>query len=176
MSAYLHYPLNLFCVKSLFLFLFSHVQLFTTPCNVACLAFLSMGFSRQEYWSGLPFPSPGDLLNPGIEPKSPAFQVDSLLLSHQGRSSRRYYSLLNTPTLQEVMWMAWTSMQSINWWIIQSIFNFKLYSNKAHGCKVNTWPLEALFPRLITVQLVNCSEDNPIDCLNNWNTRNYIVF
>ena len=43
-----------------------------------------MGFSRQEYWSGLLFPSPGDLPNPGIEPGSPALQVDSLPLSHQG--------------------------------------------------------------------------------------------
>ena len=43
-----------------------------------------MGFSRQEYWSGLPFPSPGDLPNPGIEPASPALQVDSLPLSYQG--------------------------------------------------------------------------------------------
>ena len=40
-------------------------------------ASLSMGFSRQEYWSGMPFPSPGDLLNPGIEPESPALQPDS---------------------------------------------------------------------------------------------------
>ena len=49
-----------------------------TPWTVACQALLSMGFSRQEYWSGLPFPSPGDLPNPGIKPRSPAFQVDSL--------------------------------------------------------------------------------------------------
>ena len=48
----------------------SHVQLFATPWTVACQAPLSMGFSRQEYWSGLPFTSPGDLPNPGIEPKS----------------------------------------------------------------------------------------------------------
>ena len=41
---------------------------------------LSMGFSRQEYWRGLPFPSPGDLPDPGIEPMSPALQVNSLLL------------------------------------------------------------------------------------------------
>ena len=45
---------------------------------------LSMGFPRQEYWSGLPFPSPGDLPDPGIKPASPAWQVDSLPLSHQG--------------------------------------------------------------------------------------------
>ena len=49
-----------------------------TPCTVACQAPLSMRFSRQEYWSGLPFPSPGDLPNPGIEPRSPALQADSL--------------------------------------------------------------------------------------------------
>ena len=55
-----------------------------TPWTVACQASLSMGFSRQEYWSGLPFPPPGDLANPGIEPASPALQVDSLPLNHQG--------------------------------------------------------------------------------------------
>ena len=46
--------------------------------TIACQAPLSMGFSRQEYWSGLPFPSPGDLPDPGIEPMSPALQVDAL--------------------------------------------------------------------------------------------------
>ena len=49
---------------------FSRVQLLATLWTVAHQAPLSMGFSRQEYWSGLPFPSPGDLLNPGIEPTS----------------------------------------------------------------------------------------------------------
>jgi len=49
----------------------SRVQLFVTPWTVACQAPLSVGFSRQEYWSGLPFPPPGDLPNPGIEPISP---------------------------------------------------------------------------------------------------------
>ena len=49
-----------------------------TPWTVACQAPLSMGFSRQEYWSGLPFPSPGDLPDPGIEPESPALKTDSL--------------------------------------------------------------------------------------------------
>ena len=53
-------------VKSL-----SHVRLFVTPQTVAYQASPSMGFSRQEYWSGLPFPSPGDLPDPGIEPGSP---------------------------------------------------------------------------------------------------------
>ena len=56
---------------------FSRVQLFATPWTVAYQAPLSVGFSRQEYWSGLPFPSPGDLPDPGIKPGSPAFQADA---------------------------------------------------------------------------------------------------
>ena len=59
-------------------------QLFVTLRTVACQAALSMGFSRQEYWSGLPCPSLGDLPNPGIEPVALALQADSLPLSHQG--------------------------------------------------------------------------------------------
>ena len=60
-------------VKSL-----SPVQLFVTPWTVAYQAPPSMGFSRQECWSGLPFPSPGDLPDPGIEPGSPTLQADAL--------------------------------------------------------------------------------------------------
>ena len=62
----------------------SRVRLFATPWTIAFQAPLSMEFSRQEYWSGLPFRSQGDLPDPGIEPGSPALQADSLLLSHQG--------------------------------------------------------------------------------------------
>ena len=61
-------------VKSL-----SRVRLFATPWTVAYQAPLSMGFSRSEYWSGLPFPSPGDLPDPGVKPMSPALQADALL-------------------------------------------------------------------------------------------------
>ena len=60
---------------------FSRVQLFVTLWTVACQTPLSMGFSRQEYWSGLSFPPPGDLPDPGIKPTSlasPVLQVDSL--------------------------------------------------------------------------------------------------
>ena len=64
----------------------SHVQLFETPQPVAHQALLSTGFPRQEYWGGLPFPSPGDLPDPGIEPAFPAWQSDSLPLSHLGIS------------------------------------------------------------------------------------------
>ena len=63
---------------------FGHVQLFETPWTVACQAPLSMGFSRQEYWRGLPCPPPGYLPNPGIKPLSPGLQADSLPMSHQG--------------------------------------------------------------------------------------------
>ena len=58
--------------------LLSHVHLFAIPWAVAYQAPTSMGFSRQEYWSGLPFPSPGDLSDPGIEPMSPTLQTDAL--------------------------------------------------------------------------------------------------
>ena len=70
-----------------FILVARHVQLFVTPWTVARQALLSMGFSRQEYWSGLPFPSPGDLTDPGIEPRSPALQADSLLSEPPGKSS-----------------------------------------------------------------------------------------
>ena len=56
----------------------SCVQLFATSWTVAYQALPSMGFSMQECWSGLPFPSPGNLLDPGIEPRSPALQADAL--------------------------------------------------------------------------------------------------
>ena len=72
---------------------FSCVQLFVTPWAVAHQAPLSMEFSRQEYWSELPFPSPGDPPNPGIKPSSlvaRALQADSLLLSHQWSLSLAY--------------------------------------------------------------------------------------
>ena len=58
--------------------LLSHVQLFATSWTVAYQASPSMGFPRQEYWSGLPFPSPGVLPDPGIEPGSPALEADAL--------------------------------------------------------------------------------------------------
>ena len=62
---------NTFCAYMLSCF--SHLQLFVTLWTVACQTPMSMGLSRQEYWSGLPFPPPGELLNPGIEsPVAPA--------------------------------------------------------------------------------------------------------
>ena len=72
--------LCVFCVS------LSVVSNFLPPHGLEALqAPLSLGFSRQEHWSGLPFPSPGDLPNPGIEPGSPALQADSLPTKLQGK-------------------------------------------------------------------------------------------
>ena len=65
----------------------SRVHLFVTPWTVAHQAPLSMGFSRQEYWSELPCPSPADLPDPGIEPGSAALQADSLPSEPAGKLS-----------------------------------------------------------------------------------------
>ena len=65
------------------------------PWTIACQGPLSMGFSRQAYSSGLSFPSPEDLTNPGIEPRSPALQADSLLTELQGKLAG---GLQNLPT------------------------------------------------------------------------------
>ena len=75
-------PLSLVCVSCLV------VSDSATPWTVADQAPLSMGFSRQEYWSGLPFPSPGNLLDPGIEPGSPALQADSLPSEPAGKRTK----------------------------------------------------------------------------------------
>ena len=63
----------------------SHVRLSATPWTIAYQVPPPMGFSRQEYWSGLPFPSPGDLSNPGIESRSPTLQVDCLPAEPSGK-------------------------------------------------------------------------------------------
>ena len=67
--------------------------------TVACQAPLSMGFSRQEYWSGLPFPSPGDLPDPGIEPGSPTLQVDSLACLSKLSSILSFLGIIVSNTL-----------------------------------------------------------------------------
>ena len=67
-----------------------HVRLFATPWTVASQAPPSLGFSRQEYWSGLPFPSPGDLPNPGIKPGSPVLQADALPFEPPGKFPKTF--------------------------------------------------------------------------------------
>ena len=73
----------------------SHVQLFVTPWTVAYQASPSMGFSRLEYWGGLPFPFPGALPNPGIEPGSPALEEDALTSEPPGKPTFGFNSHLS---------------------------------------------------------------------------------
>ena len=89
-------------VKSL-----SHAQLFGTPWTVAYQAPPSMEFSRQEYRSGLPFPSPGDLPDPGIEPRPPTLQEDALLSELPGsprihKTTLSIVSMLSPPSTTTV--------------------------------------------------------------------------
>ena len=79
----------------------SCVRLFAAPWTVAHQAPPSMEFSRQEYWSGLPFPSPGDLPDPGIEPGSPAMQADAQMLYHLSPTALVAQTVKRLPTVQE---------------------------------------------------------------------------
>ena len=78
-------------VKSL-----SRVRLFATQWTVAYQAPLSMGFSGQEYWSGLPFPSPGGLPDPGIEPRSPSLEADTLTSEPPGKPNVHCSTIYNS--------------------------------------------------------------------------------
>ena len=87
----------------------SHVRLFSTPWTVAHQAPLSMGFPKQEYWSRLPFPPPGNLPDPGIETASAALKADSSPQSHQGnpQNSMDYDNNSGKPSTkkkEEVLW------------------------------------------------------------------------
>ena len=92
-------------VKSL-----SRVPLCATPWTVAYQAPLSMKFSRQEYWSGLPFPSPGDLPNPGIKPGSPALQADTLPSKPPGKP---LYCIKNSHIMSIEHWQSESAWRSL---------------------------------------------------------------
>ena len=103
---------------------FSHVWLFAILWTVAHQAPPSMGFSRQEYWSGLTFPSPGDLPNPGIETRSPALQADLLTSEPPGKpikvnnvySSEDTINRLKRKTIKwERTFIACTSNKALKW-------------------------------------------------------------
>ena len=87
------------CVKSL-----SRVRPFATPWTVAYQAPLFTGFSRQGYWSGLPFPSPEDLPDPGIEPGSPTLQADALPSEPPGNKIANPGSIQDIGCLGLVHW------------------------------------------------------------------------
>ena len=113
-------------VKSL-----SRVWLFVTPWTVAHQALPSMGFSRQEYWHGLPFSSPGDLPDPGIEPRSHALQADALTSEPSGKPNQVAFKKKSNHFIfpfwwvQDVLaiiwlyWLAWKPSKAIVlFWII----------------------------------------------------------
>ena len=124
-------------VKSL-----SRVRLFATPWTAAYQAPPSMGFSRQEYWSGLPFPSPGDLTDPGIEPRSPEFQADALTSEPPGKPQYNTYS--NAQILYEMS-------SSINRDICLSSSNIETMPLQAGSQRVNAYLLVAVNIALITL-------------------------
>ena len=82
--------------------LFSHVWLFATPWTVACQAPLFMGFSRQEYWSGLSFPPPKDLPNPGTKPASPALVGGYLITEPPGKPRITYWKIHKWNSMSEI--------------------------------------------------------------------------
>ena len=102
-NCYKFHCINLIWSESEKVKLLSRVRLFETPETVAHQAPLSMGFSRQESWSGLPFPSPGDLPNLGIKPWSPALQADALSSEPPGSPIILYsYNQMRPNTLGEL--------------------------------------------------------------------------
>ena len=119
-------------VKSL-----SRVQLFATPWTVAYQAPPSLGFSRQEYWSGLPFPSPGDLPDPEIESRSPALYRQTLYrLSHQG--SQRGWIVPNTSSIFCVIHWVWKGKK----WVWKCNLSIGAWKSRTDLCgtKIQNFP------------------------------------
>ena len=92
--------------------IFSQNRLFGTPWTVAHLTPLSMKFSGQEYWSGLPFPSPGDIPDPGIKPRSPAMQAASLLSEPPGKPKLTVFQLKKKKQQQQLAKQSQLTFQS----------------------------------------------------------------
>ena len=107
-----------------------HVRLFVTPWTITCQVFLSMEFSRQEYWSELPFASPGDLPDPRLKPRSPEFQADSLL-AVLPRSSFVYTMQSSWKSLIQSLWKS----------LIQRMFVF----SEDRGQKTASEPTQGIF-------------------------------
>ena len=135
------------------LLLFSHLIVsdsFVSPWTVACQAPPFMEFSRQEYWSGLPFPSPGNLPNPGTEPTSPALQVDSLLLSHQGSPVSTTPSTYSVPFVQYGLASSYRSITQLTMSQISSLHLFEPQTSSYinTGCDNTQTPLRKIFVRI----------------------------
>ena len=108
--------------------LLSRVQLFATSWTVAYQVPLSMGFSRQEYWSGLPFPSPGNLPDRGIKHGSPALQADALPSERPGKPINKWAKALDRNFSKENIQM--TSKHRKN---ILNIMSHQKNTNQNHN-------------------------------------------
>ena len=113
----------------------SCVQLFASPWTVACQAPLSMGFSRQEYWSRLPFPSPGNLPNPGIKSGSPLLQADSLLSKPPRKPPQTYFFLTCVAAVD--IYLPYIKLHSCSELSSRSVSHFKI---KSLETRLNSWP------------------------------------
>ena len=130
----------------------SHVQLFATPWTVARQAPLPMGFSRQEYWSGKPFPPPGDLVDSGMDPGSPALQADSYCLSRQGSPSNYIKSCLLsfsfTGPVGSVHFLFWSSQHTV--YSMAADFPFMTKERLCREASLEQW--RAMFARSTAVK------------------------
>ena len=100
--------------------------LFATLWTVAHQAPLSMGFSRQEYWSGLPFPSPGDLPDPEIKPRSPTLQADALTSEPPGNAHLNLKVLIITGKNGDIIPLKFKKVYKIYFMLVKRIKNRKL--------------------------------------------------
>ena len=112
-----------------------------TPWAVACQAPLSIGFPKQEYWSGLPFPSSGDLPNPGIKPRSPALQAGSLLSEPPGKPVYVFIDILNTPLFLLLLSLCLSLPLTLSPSHPSPFFLASLPSSPALLCVTKTWNL-----------------------------------
>ena len=146
-SRHIILPTEVVMVKSL-----SHDWLFATPWTVAFQAPPSMGFSRQEYWNGVPFPSPGDLPDSGIEPRSPALeQADALTSEPPGKPSNRstYSQSYGFSTSHIQMW--------------------ELYHKEGWVPKNRCFLIVVL--KMTPMSPSDCKEIRPVDAKGNQNTE-----
>ena len=112
-------------VWSIYACVLSHVWLFVTPWTVACQAPLSMGVSRQGYWSRLPFPHPGDLPNPGIELMSPMLEGGFFTTEPPGNSHTWWYgrAAVHKEVNCFIFFILWKHL-NLDWWLQSPVCNF----------------------------------------------------
>ena len=152
---------------------FSHVPLWVTPWTVAHQAPLSMGFSRQEYWRGLPSPPAGDLPNPGIKLRSlmsPALAADSLPLTPPGKPYSYVIKHLHRISATHHSYCCLTSL-----WYYPKFFSFNLFIHNPNSrefmCTHSYIHTDILFPKsCLSLLALWCI------CFSLWSSRSFIVW